>query len=437
MDLEYSDEQRLLSETLRKFLGTGYAFDARGKITASAAGFSEDVWAALAEMGILGVPFDAVYGGFGGTTIDMLIVFEALGEALVVEPYLATVGLGARFVARGGSAEQRARILPALIQGKLKMAFAQTEHGARWDLRHVATRAARAGDGYVLDGEKSVVLHGGAADLLVVSARTSGGERDASGISLFLVERGAPGVSVSEYRTLDNLRVADVKLAGVRVGADALLGREGHGFELADEVVDYATALVCAQPIFAGLIALFLGRSLPRLGWIGIAVATLGTALIAGADLGVSVRALAGDLLALAGGLAAAVYVTLGAAARARMSTAAYTAGCYATCAVLLLGASVIGGVHLTGFSGNAWLKIVLVTVCAQLLGHTLINVVLHTTSPTAVSLALLLETPGAALVAYFWLHQRPPLSAAPGLALLLGGLVLVVRTRAAPADID
>jgi len=131
------------------------------------------------------------------------------------------------------------------------MAFAQTERGARWDLRHVATRAARAGDGYVLDGEKSVVLHGGAADLLVVSARTSGGERDASGISLFLVERGAPGVSVSEYRTLDNLRVADVKLAGVRVGADALLGREGHGFELADEVVDYATALVCAEAVGA------------------------------------------------------------------------------------------------------------------------------------------------------------------------------------------
>ena len=198
-----------------------------------------------------------------------------------------------------------------------------------------------------------------------------------------------------------------------------------------------ATALVCAQPIFAGLIALFLGRSLPRLAWIGILVATLGTALVAGADLGVSARALGGDLLALAGGLAAAVYVTIGAAARVRMSTAAYTAVCYATCAVLLLGACFIGGVHLTGFSGNAWLKIVLVTVCAQLLGHTLINVVLHTTSPTAVSLALLLETPGAALVAYFWLHQRPPLSAAPGLVLLLGGLVLVLRSRAAPADID
>src|SRR5881296_3817979 len=241
MDFEYSDEQRLLSDTLRRFLATGYGFDARAKITASAAGWSEDVWAALAEMGVLGVPFDAEYGGFGGTTIDMLIVFEALGEALVVEPYLATVGLGARFVARGGSAEQRARILPALIQGKLKMAFAQTELGARWDLQRVSARATKSGDGWALEGDKRAVLHGGCADLLVVSARTAGGDGDARGISLFLVERGAAGLAIDDARTLDNLRVADVRLSGVRVGRDALLGAEGGGLPLIEEVVDYAT----------------------------------------------------------------------------------------------------------------------------------------------------------------------------------------------------
>src|SRR5919204_6076433 len=118
MNFEYSDEQRLLADTLRKFLGTGYSFDARGKIIASPTGYSEDVWAALAEMGILGVPFDAEYGGFGATTVDMLVVMEALGEALVVEPYLATVGLGGRFVARAGSKAQQERILPSLIQGR-------------------------------------------------------------------------------------------------------------------------------------------------------------------------------------------------------------------------------------------------------------------------------------------------------------------------------
>src|SRR6266571_3581099 len=181
MNFEYSDEQRLLSETLRKFLNTGYGFDARAKITATPAGFSEDVWAALAEMGILGVPFDEKFGGFGGTTVDMMVVMEALGEALVVEPYLATVGLGGRFVARGGTAPQQARILPALIAGKTKMAFAQTEPEARYDLA----------------------------------------------------------------------RVADVRLSGVRVGRDALLGAEGGGLPLIEEVVDYATALVCAEAVGA------------------------------------------------------------------------------------------------------------------------------------------------------------------------------------------
>ncbi len=251
MDFEYSDEQRLFSETLRKFLNTGYGFDARAKIISSSAGFSEDVWAAMAEMGILGVPFDAEHGGFGGNTVDMMVVMEALGEALVVEPYLATVGLGGRFIVRGGTAAQQKQILPSLIAGKTKMAFAQTEPGARYELARVSARATPSGDGWVLEGDKRAVLHGGCADLLVVSARTAGAEGDAHGISVFLVERGAPGVTVSEYRGLDNLRLADVRLSGVRVARAGLLGAEGGGWSLIEEVVDYATALVCAEAVGA------------------------------------------------------------------------------------------------------------------------------------------------------------------------------------------
>src|SRR5216117_3591594 len=118
MNFEYSDEQKLLSETLRKFLNTGYGFDARAKIMAGPAGYSEDVWAVLAEMGILSVPFDAVHGGFGGTPVDMMVVMEAFGEFLVVEPYLATVGLGGQFIARSGNEALQKRILPPLIAGK-------------------------------------------------------------------------------------------------------------------------------------------------------------------------------------------------------------------------------------------------------------------------------------------------------------------------------
>jgi alkylation response protein AidB-like acyl-CoA dehydrogenase len=251
MNFEYSDEQKLLSDTLKRFLATGYNFDARAKIMAAPAGYSEDVWAALAEMGLLGVPFAEEYGGFGGTTVDMMIVMEAFGEGLLVEPYLATVGLGGRFIARGGSAAQKERILPALIQGKIKMAFAHTEPAARYDVAHVTLPAQRSGDGWVLSGDKRMVLHGGAADLLVVSARTAGGDRDEAGLTLFLVERSAPGVALTEYRTIDNLRVADIRLSNVAVRRESVIGAEGGGFALAEEVVDYATALVCAEAVGA------------------------------------------------------------------------------------------------------------------------------------------------------------------------------------------
>jgi len=251
MNFELSEEQQLLADTLKKFLATGYSFDTRSKIIASAAGVSDDVWATFAEMGLLGLPFAEAYDGFGGSAVDVMIVMEAIGEGLVVEPYLATVGLGGQFVARGGTEKQKKRILPGLVQGKTRLAFAQTEKGARYDLEHVRTRARRTGDGFTLDGEKRAVLHGFSADLLVVSARTAGGDTDRDGISLFLVERGAPGVRVTDYRTIDNLRVADITLSGVTVPRDALIGREGEGLRLIDEVVDYATALICAEAVGA------------------------------------------------------------------------------------------------------------------------------------------------------------------------------------------
>jgi drug/metabolite transporter (DMT)-like permease len=258
----------------------------------------------------------------------------------------------------------------------------------------------------------------------------------------------APALAIALWRNVFGAGVTALAVRGPRVSARAWATAVLAGVALAVHFgtwvpsltmtsVASATALVCTQPVFAGVLATLAGRALPRVAWLGIGVATLGAGLVAGADLSVSVRALTGDLLALAGGAAAAVYVTIGAAARTRMSTAAYTTACYATCAVLLLIVCAVGGVRIIGFPGNAWLKIALVTVCAQLLGHTLINVVLHSTSPTVVSLALLFETPGAALVAYLWLHQRPPASALPGIVLLLAGLAIVVRARGTPADID
>jgi len=196
-------------------------------------------------MGLLGLPVSPDYGGFGGGAVDMLAVMEAFGEALVVEPYLSTVGLGARLVARAGSDAQKQSILPAVVEGRMKLALAQTEDGARYNLARVATRAAKSGNGWKLEGRKRVVLGAPGADRLVVSATTG------KGVSLFLVDRTAAGVKLAPCRTADGMRAADVDLAGVHVGLDALLGAEGRGLEALEEAVDFATALVCAEAVGA------------------------------------------------------------------------------------------------------------------------------------------------------------------------------------------
>jgi alkylation response protein AidB-like acyl-CoA dehydrogenase len=251
MKFDYNEEQQLLADSVVRFIAQDYSFEARKKIVASSQGYSEEVWSTLAGIGLTGLPFSPDYGGFGGSAVDMFSLMEAMGDGLLVEPYLSTVGLGAQFVARGGNEEQKQRVLPAVVEGRLKMAFAQSEEGARFDLGHVATRAKKSGTGYVIDGVKRVVLHGPSADLLVVSARTSGGDSDRSGISLFLVDAKAPGVSMKACRTLDEMRAADIAFKGVAVGADALIGKEGEALALIEEVTDFATALVCAEAVGA------------------------------------------------------------------------------------------------------------------------------------------------------------------------------------------
>ncbi len=249
MNFELSDEQQLLADSLRKYLTNDYSFDARTKIVASPTGYSEKTWAAFAEMGLLGIPFAEEHGGFGGNAVDLMSVMEVLGESLVVEPYWTNVGVAGRLVARGGSEAQRKRILPALIQGKQRLAFAHTEAASRYDLRYVGARAKRTSGGFTLEAEKRAVLHAASADTLIVSARTSGGDTDPSGISLFLVDRGARGLTLKEYRTIDELRAADLWLNDVSVPADAMLGGEGQALGLLEEAADYATALLCAEAV--------------------------------------------------------------------------------------------------------------------------------------------------------------------------------------------
>ncbi len=239
MNFDYNEEQQLLADSVRRFIQKGYEFEARKKIVASAEGYSEQVYKTCAEMGLTGIPFSPDYCGFGGGAIDLLSVMEAFGEGLVVEPFLASL-LGAQCVARAGSDAQKKAILPQVVEGKLKMAFAHTEKGARYDLGHVNATAKKSGSGWALDGEKVVVLGAPAAAQLVVSAKT------AAGVSLFLVE--AKAVKQKPYRTLDEMRAADVVLSST---PGELLGAEGKALTVVEEVVDFATALVCAEAVGA------------------------------------------------------------------------------------------------------------------------------------------------------------------------------------------
>jgi alkylation response protein AidB-like acyl-CoA dehydrogenase len=227
MNFDYSEEQQLLADSLRRYLQAQYSFEQRKKVLDGSA----EVWGKFAEMGLLALPLSPDYGGFGGGAVDLMGVMEAFGEALVVEPYLATV-IGSRLVARAGSAAQKSALLPAVAEGRLKMAFAYLETGARYDLGAVKCTARRSGDHWVIDGEKKSVP---VADKLVVSARTE------NGIALFL----ADPVKAAPRRALDGFAEADLVFSGVR--AEAL---EGGPAEI-EEAIDFATALICAEAVGA------------------------------------------------------------------------------------------------------------------------------------------------------------------------------------------
>ncbi|MGF6702031.1 pimeloyl-CoA dehydrogenase small subunit [Paraburkholderia sp. MM5496-R1] len=251
MDFDFTDEQRMLKDSVDRLVKDEYGFEQRAKYLAEPDGFSRELWARYADMGLLGLSFDEEYGGSHCGPVETMIVMEALGRALAVEPYLATVVLGGGLVRLGGNAAQRAAILPQIAQGELQMAFAHSETQARYDLADVATTARREAAGWVLDGAKRVVLHGGSADVLVVSARVSGGRRERDGIGLFVVRGDAEGVTRHPYPTQDRLRAADVELSRVRVPDSDVLGTAGAALPLIETVVAHAIAAVSAEAVGA------------------------------------------------------------------------------------------------------------------------------------------------------------------------------------------
>lgn len=251
MDFDLSEEQQLLKDSVEGFLSDTYGFEERKKIAALPGGWSPEVWGTFAELGILGLPFAEEDGGFGGGAVETMLVFESFGKHLVLEPYLATVVLAGGVLKRAGSAEQKAAHIAAIAGGSSTYALATTERHSRYDLFDVTTTAKKDGGSWVLDGEKAVVVHGGTADHLVVSARTAGARRDKGGIGLFLVPADAAGLSRRSSPTQDGTHAAEVTLSGVRVDAVHVLGDPEGGLPVLEAVADEAIAALCAEAVGA------------------------------------------------------------------------------------------------------------------------------------------------------------------------------------------
>ena len=247
MDFNFKEEQQQFADALKRWVSKDYSFEERRKIIASSEGVSSQAWATLAELGMTALPVPEEQGGFNGSAVDMFVVMQELGRGLVVEPYLATV-IGAQFLKMGGGHEG---LLEQVAGGELRLACALGERQSRHELRDIAATAVASGDGYVINGAKSVVLHGAQAGSLVVSARSGGGQREEAGISLFVVPAGAPGVSITDYRTLDGMRAADVVFDQLRVDRAALVGAAGQGWPILEAAADYGAGLLCAEALGA------------------------------------------------------------------------------------------------------------------------------------------------------------------------------------------
>jgi pimeloyl-CoA dehydrogenase small subunit len=247
MDFSFTEEQSMLRDTVASYLADHYSFEQRKAVVHKEPGWSPAVWKAFAEeLGILGAPFSEELGGLGGGPIENMIVMEELGKHLVVEPYLGTVVIGGGFLKHSGH-PKAAELIGEIIAGTAIFAFAYAEPQGRYNLADLTTTAKKDGKGYVLNGHKAVVVGAPWATHLIVTARTSGGQRDAQGISVFIVPKDAKGVTTQDYPTVDGGHASEMTLENVAVDADALLGPEGQGLPLIEKVVDEAVAASCAE----------------------------------------------------------------------------------------------------------------------------------------------------------------------------------------------
>jgi alkylation response protein AidB-like acyl-CoA dehydrogenase len=250
MDFSYTEEQLALQDTLQRFITREYDFETRRKLLSSNTGFSKDAWKQYGELGLLALPFPEGDGGLGGNAIDIMLIMEMIGRGLLLEPYLSSVVLCGCLIRDAAPEAMRKAVLPAIGAGTLQLAFAGYEAAGRYELSYVAAKAVNdANGGWRLTGKKSVVTDGPSADRFLVSARVAGSVNDRDGISLFLVDRNTPGVTLTGYPTQCGRRAADVRFDDVVVGADAMIGTSGKAIDIIERAVDRGIAALCAEAV--------------------------------------------------------------------------------------------------------------------------------------------------------------------------------------------
>jgi alkylation response protein AidB-like acyl-CoA dehydrogenase len=247
VDFNFTEEQDMVRDGLSRMVREQYGAEERRQLIATDTGWSTEIWGQLAELGILGMSFSEEDGGFGGGAIDSMVVMEEFGKGLVVEPYVPTVVCAGGFLKHAGTAAQKEEHIGGIVSGERVFAFAYAEPRGRYDLANLETTAKKDGGDYVLNGHKAVVIGAPWASHLVVTARTGGAQTDKDGISVFVVDKSAEGVTTRDYATVDGRRASEVYFENVRVPAEALIGEEGSALPLIERVTDEAIAAQCAE----------------------------------------------------------------------------------------------------------------------------------------------------------------------------------------------
>jgi len=251
MDFTFNEEQTLIQDQVDQFIQKEYDWETRQSLSNSDLGFGDDNWQKFAELGWLGISTSEECGGFGGSAIESMLIMEAFGKGLVVEPFLETIIMCGGLIDEHGTDQQKSSILESAIEGKMHLAMAYAEPQSRFNLSDVVTEAKEDGDSFVLNGYKSVVMNGPSANKLIVSARTSGAQLDENGITLFLIDGDAEGLNKTNYKTVDGRRASDLTIENVKVTKDDIIGQINDGFTLLDSSIDRAILAISAEAVGA------------------------------------------------------------------------------------------------------------------------------------------------------------------------------------------